>query len=579
MLMRQCFLWLLPLALMAQLTPDQRESDFRNMAASLAKFYAPLGWKMQALGVDALSISGYLRRAREASSDLHFHEICAEYIASLQDGHTSYSLPSTFAADLGIRVDLYEGKPLLYQVSATRYPVAQFPALIRGAELVSIDGEPAMTLIERLARQQAWGFPRGQMRYAALGVGARRQSQYARTVDLPDESVVVVRSVDGVETSYMLKWLKSGEPFRQVGLPLTPRRPQRSAPAGLPDLSVQVSLQPDSAKVDFLRDAFAGPEWTVAGFGARNPYFDLPAGFVLRRGRLASDNFYSGTYLANGLRIGYLRIPNFGPASTNAALAEMDQEIAFFQANTDGLVVDVSRNNGGSANLALDYMRRFMDKPFFYPAFSLAVRQDRLNNYANIADVLGQIGAQRWVVDRWNYATQAMRDAAQAGSGALTGPVPIIVPTGVSLLDWGPLLDDNFPLMDGSGASLAYRKPMIVLADDFSVSGGDLFPSLFQDNDRAPVVGYRTGGLGATVLSISSAMPYSEGRFNYSEGLMIRKRAIATPEYPTAPLIENIGVRPNVEADFQTRDNLMKNGQPFVEAFTSAIVEEIRRRN
>lgn len=546
------------------------------MAASLSKFYAPLAWKSEAIGVDARNISGWLRQAREASSDLHFHEICAEYIASLQDGHTAYRLPSNFAADLGIRVDLYEGKALVYQVSRARYPLATYPALVAGAELVSMDGEPAMTLIERLAKQQAWGFPRGALRYAALAVGRRAQSQYPRAVELPDQSTVVVRDADGVESTYQLTWMKSGEPFRQMGTPLTPRAPQTAGGVGLGGFNVEVVAQLDPVRAGVLRDAFAGPEWAVAGFGVRNPYFTLPADFVLRRGRLATDTFYSGTYVANGLRIGYLRIPSFLPANMGLALAEMDQEVAFLQANTDGLVLDVTRNNGGSANLALDYMRRFMTRPFFYPAFSMTVRQDRLNGYAGIVDALRQLGAERWVADRWDYAVEALRNAGKTG-GALTGPVPVIVPTGVSPLDWGPLLDDNFPLVDRNGASLAYTKPMIVLADDFSVSGGDLFPSMFQDNERAPVVGYRTGGLGAFVLNISSSMPYSEGQFNYSEGLMVRKKAIATPEYPTAPLIENIGVRPDVLLDFQTRENLLNGGRPFVEGFTRAIVDEIRR--
>lgn len=576
---RLLFLSFFPLLLAAQLTPDQRESDLRNMAASLGKFYAPLTWKAQAVGFDALNLSSWVRRAREASSDLHFHEVCAEYIASLQDGHTSYRIPSAFRADLGIRVDLFDGRPLLYLVNAARYPAARFPGLVRGAELVSIDGEPALTLIERLAKLQGMGFPRAQLRLAALAVGLRLQTQYARAVELPNESIVVVRSVDGVESTYTLTWQKSGEPFRQTGTPLTPRS-RLSFNTALPQ-GAEVMAQLDPVRTQFLRDALtpqqAPEEWGIAGYGARDPYFGLPADFTVRRGRAPNDTFFTGVYPANGLRIGYLRIPSFSPANPAAALAEMDQEIAFLQANTDGLVLDVSRNPGGSANLALDYMRRFMDRPFYYPPFSLAVRQDRLQGYANIADVLTQLRAERWVIDRWSYAVQALRDASQVG-GALTGPVPIVIPTGVSLLEWGPLQDDNFPLTDRNGASLAYRKPMIVLADDFSVSGGDLFPSMFQDNERAPVVGYRTGGLGALVLPITSAMPYSEGQFNYSEGLMIRKRPIATAEYPTAPLIENIGVRPDVEIDFQTRENLINNGRPFFEAFTRAIVEEIRRR-
>jgi hypothetical protein len=47
---------------------------------------------------------------------------------------------------------------------------------------------------------------------------------------------------------------------------------------------------------------------------------------------------------------------------------------------------------------------------------------------------------------------------------------------------------------------------------------------------------------------------------------------IQSPEYPPAPNIENIGVRPDMTADYMTRDNLMNGGASFVQAFTEATV-------
>jgi hypothetical protein len=53
---------------------------------------------------------------------------------------------------------------------------------------------------------------------------------------------------------------------------------------------------------------------------------------------------------------------------------------------------------------------------------------------------------------------------------------------------------------------------------------------------------------------------------------MNRGTVITTPDFPPAPYIENIGVRPNILIDYMTRANLMTGGQPFVQAFTQAIV-------
>ena len=47
--------------------------------------------------------------------------------------------------------------------------------------------------------------------------------------------------------------------------------------------------------------------------------------------------------------------------------------------------------------------------------------------------------------------------------------------------------------------------------------------------------------------------------------LQVRSNHIATPDYPFSDVIENVGVRPDVEADYMTRDNLLQNGLPFLE--------------
>jgi len=53
---------------------------------------------------------------------------------------------------------------------------------------------------------------------------------------------------------------------------------------------------------------------------------------------------------------------------------------------------------------------------------------------------------------------------------------------------------------------------------------------------------------------------------------------VSTPEFPPTPYIENVGVRPDVELDYMTRENLLSGGAPFVSAFTAAAVDYIRRQ-
>ena len=68
-----------------------------------------------------------------------------------------------------------------------------------------------------------------------------------------------------------------------------------------------------------------------------------------------------------------------------------------------------------------------------------------------------------------------------------------------------------------------------------------------------------------------------------TESLMNRGRNVVTgrrrkASFPPAPYVENIGVRPDVRINFMTSDNLSQSGKPFVDAFVTAIVNQILNR-
>ena len=117
---------------------------------------------------------------------------------------------------------------------------------------------------------------------------------------------------------------------------------------------------------------------------------------------------------------------------------------------------------------------------------------------------------------------------------------------------------------------------MIVLVDEYSISAGDIFPAMIQDNKRAPIVGMRTSGGGGSVSSWQTGF-YSESVASNTNTLVVRNHPIQTPEFPAAPYIENIGVRPDIPLDFMTRSNLMTGGQSYVNQFTQIITSQINK--
>ena len=140
-----------PGSLFGQLSTEQKLADFQYLAGLYAKRYGPYEWKRDVLNVDLLNISTWLPRVSASKSDLEFYDLMSEYVASLNDAHSVYILPSSYTAYLNFVVDIYDGKLLVDSINRTRLPADEF-GFVTGYELVSIDGESAQALLDRYMR-------------------------------------------------------------------------------------------------------------------------------------------------------------------------------------------------------------------------------------------------------------------------------------------------------------------------------------------------------------------------------------------------------------------------------------------
>lgn len=566
---------------------QQREFDFQVLASLYAKRYGPANWKMQALKVNIFEIKPWLDRVRAAKSDLEFFEIATQYVASFQDGHSSYRMPSNFFADSGIFVDLYEGKVLLETWDTIKYPRAEYP-FSGGDELLSLDGKPVSEWIEEFLKYRGFGNPRGARRLAVDTLTFRQQSVYPRSVETPETSQAEFLTAAGERKTYTLKWTRTGVPLSQVGPVPSPFSAQKGAferssnslydemmkpLEELHNWSVPAADLLSAQRVFTNEDGDEVRRSFVLGFGARNPYYNLPSNFQLRLGRLATDVFYSGTYTFEGQRIGFLRIGNFSPNSSAAALAQLDAEIAFFKANTDGMVVDLTRNTGGGC-IGLDYAQRLMTERFLFFGEQLRPTQSLLNSFSTSLRLAELLNAPTWVIETYRYLVSEIETGLKSNR-SMTGSLPACTPVSSSTIT-APTFE-NEPLRAPDGTLRAYEKPIIFLADEFSVSFGDIFPAVMQDNRRGPIVGMRSGGLGGSVSGFPAGF-YSEATAGNTNSLVLRRQPVVSTDLPTAPYIENIGVRPDIQLDYMTRANLVQRGAPFVDAFSKIIVEEIRKR-
>jgi hypothetical protein len=564
--------------LSAQLLPEQRVFDFQNLAALYAKRYAPYEWKRKAFGFDPLDIKPWLDRVRAAKDDLEFFEIEAEYVANLQDTHSSFVMTSSFSANLGITVDIYDGKVLIDSINRTLLPQSTFPFAV-GDELVSLDGKSVEEWITLLSKWRKYGNPVSTRRVAAGRITVRPQSAVPRVVEVGDTATAVIRRADGKLETHTLPWTKTGLPVFKVGpVPLPRATKPQPLGEGAADFSALLSEMhtwklPDSdplmQPIDWAADPDGEPRKFIVGQGSRTPLFraGFPASFVQRLGRVTADFHYSGTYTANGKTIGYIRIPSFSPSSLANAVRELDTEIDYMQSNTDGLVVDVMRNNGGGCYM-LDAAAHLIPYPFYFFGEEIRATQDRTNSYQSLLDLSKNLRMDDWIIFKYQSFVDAMKDALAKNRG-MTWAIPACTQY---LSSWPPTREDNQP------AAVVYSKPMIVLVDEFSISAADIFPSMIQDNGRAPLVGMRTSGGGGSVSTWPTGL-FSESISANTNTLVVRKTPIVTSDLPAAPYVENIGARPDIKLDYMTRENLLSGGRPFVEEFTNILLGLIEKAN
>ena len=561
--MRKTFLAAILMAVAAagqNLTPEQKQADFRLMVGQYTTYYAPLDWKKQLLGADALDIGPWLAKVAKTKSDLEYYDVCIEYVASLQDSHSTYVLPSAFVARLGMTVDLYDGKVLVELIDRAILPANDYPIAI-GDEFVSVDGVPAEELIQQFLKYAPQGNPRATQRLAAARITTRPQSRMPFAVNLGESAEVVLRRNDQLRT-YSIRWTKTGTPL-EVG-PVPPVR-MSAAKSGDPIASKVETVDP----LEQLRHSGVLGSETDLGllnYGMRNPIYagGLGPNFTRRLGGVASDFFYSGSFKHDELTIGYLRIPNYSPPSIPAALQQLDAEIAWFQANTDGLIIDEARNTGGNLCFGENIMQRLMPGRFHTTGFQLRAYWNRMAGFYNLMLNAKANNASPEIIAQYEILFKAMEAAYKSNRG-VTEPIPICTSS---------LERDT--ARNAAGVSIAYTKPVMMMIDEFSTSTADSVAGMFQENGRGILFGYRTNGAGGNNISLSNG-PFSEGSVGMTIGVQVRKTPVLRDGYPYTGILENVGVHPEIDEDYMTRENLLNGGATYVQHFLWRMAAYIRK--
>jgi hypothetical protein len=446
------------------------------------------------------------------------------------------------------------GQPLMGKIS-------------RGDELISIDGRRPQELVRIIA--QITGFPNPK---STEQLAARQLTQ--RGFRLPasllppagNQAELVFRRPDNSTYDLKSAWL-SARPAPRLASPFV-RAKVTNPGAGVSVIPQAVAYVSDTVLDTFNMSARFGQ---VASLGANTPYFLTPASVqalgiqpvrpseaAMKAAQLPlcegsqMPNYdcyqqFAGIYTYGGKRILLVRVPSYtisafpgeanDPRYIKAILSE-------YQSKADVLVIDDTHNPGGQVSYCVALYSMLVNSPQINAGFAFHADRKSILDFRKSAEELSQQGpALAGFADRLNAHALDLERAYD--SGQELGPLEPLFFFDIN----NPKDDRIFPDPD-----VQWTKPFVVLADELSFSGGDLFPMLVKANKTATIFGERTGGLGGSVEPVAVS--------TYSQAELRLTRSLFAPmsqakEIPFGNVVEDDGIEPDVRysptvADFRS---------------------------
>ncbi len=259
------------------------------------------------------------------------------------------------------------------------------------------------------------------------------------------------------------------------------------------------------------------------------------------------DSIYAYLYQhPSGKRVGYLYLSSFDESGdrADAVLAEIMNALKVFNNRADALVIDITNNPGGNMVFMYAVLSVLTDYPLKVPShrelliqedvYRAAVlynalkgyevplnqaeeRQETLSGYTITSKVIEQIlGYASTIMHTWELGNR------------LTAPLYLFG------------IDEILP-----HPKIQFKKPIIVLTNEYDFSCADFFPAILQDNKRAKIFGKKTAGAGGYVKSYPLTSRFGVQGMTLTASIAYRPHGVP---------IENLGVTPDLPYDLTTND-------------------------
>lgn len=521
--------------------------DLDNVKNIIQAHYAPIYWKQEHLSWD---LEEEVEKAKQRVFDTYplsvksYQQNLRTVFNSMHDYHAKLKFFSTESATLPLQIGEAEGRYFIQYINQNKLSSQHYPVHV-GDEVIAWDGRPIHEVVQEL-KEAEFGVEEGSptdLAYTCLRL-TERHGLLGTTV--PQGPVVLtLKSVHGGKVDDCeLVWEYKAEKVKTI-VAKSRRQPLLKHlltvdPELMDGCEQGASIDYDNPHARAAYKSFLPKMGTVIVDGDETQTFATKS---------RPKQFYWYIYETpdRAHRIGYLRIPIYVPVAEGSdlqqsdflhALKEFEEIIKKMESMTDALIIDQVNNPGGytlyyqtlASMLTTKTMnnlkrRLILTQEEVYEAAFLLKKLEKIHSNAEAVSAFGSeyyFGApiNYQSVRLWMNYCQFIIDQWSAGK-QLTDPIHTYM---VSKIHPHP--------------RARYSKPLIVLANERSISGGDFFPAILADNERATIFGTRTAGAGGNVTAYRYPNSLGVAYFSLTGSLAERVNE-------TKPL-EDLGVTPHV---------------------------------
>ncbi len=488
------------------LTYEQMTSDFNELVTEIANEYGPLKHKEALYNFTLSDLAGeYEAMIQPEMSEDDFYYLIVKFVANFQDVHFGITNDSAESANLGFEVELTEGAYIVTSIDHSILPKGSVRFDV-GDELIEFDGQNVDSYIKKtIFPYIRFANKKTQNSFGALLLTNRRK----RLSPLPTGTVKIMFAsrIDKSLRREVLSWNR-----------VTPQKTQLQIE--LPQINTMIGSQHRCSDVSRI----AIPE--------NASILDVP--------------FTAYSMPTEKGDVGFIRIPHYAPFNYETGeidaekwLIDYEKALTELEARTVGLIIDQDFNCGGSVALVHKMVSYFADKPFDPALFTFRAGPKQLQILNWHFDKYYTEGTTPF--RHFQFVIAEVTKAVLAGDYA-TPKIPL----------WGfyDYAVDDLGEEQVQPSSVRYTKPVLLLTNEMSASGGDMFPGFMKDLGFAKIMGQQTAGAGGHIY----VMPEDPFMLTHSKVRAIITRSLFYT--PNGDVIEDNGIEPHYYYDITLEDHL-----------------------